>query len=100
MKQETRQWAWAALFYGSWAIACIFTYLRVTEHLGQEWGAFVVLWLGIAITASVRLSRMRLTETMLSVYKAGVETARVQHAEREEMMERIKEASVQGNGKE
>jgi hypothetical protein len=92
MKQETRQWVIAALFYGSWAVAIILTFLRVTERLGQQWGALIILFMGVAIAAAVRLSRMRLTETMIQVYRAGVETARVQSEERDEMEQRIMNA--------
>lgn len=95
MKQESRQRLWTVVFYGSWVLAGVFAWLRVSGTVGQEWGVVTVLWLGFAISAAVRLSRMRLTETMLSVYRAGVETARVQKEERDEMEHRIMEASAQ-----
>jgi predicted PhzF superfamily epimerase YddE/YHI9 len=89
MRQETRQWVWSALFYGGFAAAIALTALRVADVLPMQWGSTVILALGVAITAAVRLSRMRLTEAMLSVYRAGVETARVQKEEREDMEARI-----------
>lgn len=94
MKQETRQWVWAALCYGMWGVATILTYLRVNGTLEQEWGATIILTMGVAIAAAIRLSRMRLTDTMIDVYRAGVETARVQHIEREDMERRIMEAAA------
>ncbi|HVX91159.1 MAG TPA: hypothetical protein VHC20_06075 [Candidatus Paceibacterota bacterium] len=95
MKQETHQRLWSVVFYGSWLAAGVFAWLRVIGTVGQEWGAVTVLLLGFAISAAVRLSRMRLTQTMLDVYRAGVETARVQKIERDEMESRIMEASAQ-----
>jgi hypothetical protein len=96
MKQETRQWAWGAVFYGSFAVAFVIACLRIAGHVGPEWGVTVIVFMGIGIAAAVRLSRMRLTETMLSVYKAGVESARAQQSEREELERRIIEASREG----
>lgn len=96
MKQETREWALSALLYGMWGLAVLLTYMRINGSLGQEWGATIILCMGVAIAAAVRLSRMKLTATMLEVYRAGIETARVQHEERAEMEKRIKEASSAG----
>lgn len=95
MKQETRQWVWGAVFYGSFAVAFILAFLRITERLDQQWGVLVIVCMGVGISAAVRLSRMRLTATMLEVYRAGVETARVQKEEREDMEARIMEAPAQ-----
>jgi hypothetical protein len=95
MKQETREWVWSVLFYGSFTLAALLTFARITERVDQEWGGLILLFIGIAIAASVRLSRMRLTQTMLDVYRAGVETARIQKIERDDMERRIMEASAQ-----
>lgn len=95
MKQETRQWLASVVFYGCWTVAIVLTYFRTAGQLGQEWGALIVVFMGVAISAGIRLSRMRLTETMLEVYRAGVETARIQKIERDDMERRIMEASAQ-----
>jgi hypothetical protein len=96
MKQETRQWVWSLTFYGSFAIAFLLAFLRINGTLGQQWGATVILAMGVGIAAAVRLSRMRLTETMLQVYRAGIESAAAQREERVEMERRIIEASKEG----
>jgi hypothetical protein len=96
MKQEQRQWFWSVVFYGGFAVAIILAWLRINGTLGQEWGATVLLAEGFAIAAAVRLSRMRLTETMLQVYRAGVESARAQHEERLDMEKRIRDAAREG----
>lgn len=96
MKQETRQWAATVVFYGSFIAAFVLGYLRVTETIGQEWGATVILCMGVGIAAAVHLSRMRLTETMIQVYRAGVDSAKAQQDERRELEQRIIEASKEG----
>lgn len=96
MKQETRQWAATVVFYGSFVAAFVLAYLRVTEQIGQEWGVTVIVCMGVGIAAAVRLSRQRLTETMLQVYRAGVESAKAQQDERRELEARIIEASKEG----
>lgn len=96
MKQETRQWVWSLVFYGAFVVAFLLAYLRITGTLGQEWGASIILAMGVGIAAAVRLSRMKLTETMLQVYRAGIESAKVQEQERVEMERRIIEASKEG----
>lgn len=96
MKQETRQWVASAVFYGSFAVAFLLAYLRITEVIPQQWGVSVIVCMGIGIAAAVRLSRMRLTQTMLDVYRAGVESAKAQQDERREMEARIIQASKEG----
>lgn len=98
MKQETRQWITAAVAYGSWAAAVVLTYLRLAGWLPMQYGTIVILCIGFAMAAGIKLSRMRLTETMIEVYRAGVETARVQREERDEMERRIIEAHDHHNG--
>lgn len=94
MKQETRQWITAVVAYGSWIIAVALTYARLSGWLPMQYGTIVVLFIGFAMAAGIKLSRMRLTSTMLDVYRAGVETARVQKEEREEMERRIIDAGA------
>lgn len=84
MKQETREAVWQAAFWLGWAAAGLIAALRVTEQVGAEWGALSILFIGVSIAAAVHLSRMKLTETMIAVYRAGIESARVQEAERQE----------------
>lgn len=96
MKQETRQRIASVVFYGSFVAAFLLAYLRINGTLGQQWGATVILAMGVGIAAAVRLSRMKLTETMLQVYRAGIESASAQEAERAEMERRIIEASKEG----
>ena len=92
MKQETRQWVTAVIAYGSWLIAAFLTFLRTTDVLSQQYSMVIVLLIGFGVSAGVKLSRMRLTATMLSVYAAGIETANAQRAEREDMESRITDA--------
>lgn len=89
MKQETRQWATAFVSWGSWLVAAFLTFLRTTGNLPQQYSMVIVLLIGFGVAAGVKLSRMRLTATMLMVYQAGVETARVQKEERDDMEQRI-----------
>lgn len=92
MKQETRQWLAATIAYGGWTVAVVLTYLRTTEVLAMRFSMLIILVIGIAMAAGIKLSRMRLTATMLDVYRAGVETARIQKEEREDMERRIIDA--------
>lgn len=84
MKQETRQWATAAVAYGGWALAVILTWLRVTERLPMQYGTVIVLCIGVAIGAGVKLSRMRLAATMTAVFQAGILAAEQRQKERDD----------------
>lgn len=87
MKQETREWVWSLIFWSGWFGACLVAALRVTGALSQEWGVTVIVFVGLAIAAAVRLSRMKMTATMVAVFEAGAQAAQVQ---RDETEERIK----------
>jgi CHASE2 domain-containing sensor protein len=84
MKQETRQHVTAAVAYGCWAAAVVLTWFRVTERLPMQYGTVIVLLIGIAMGAGVKLSRMRLTATMLAAFQAGMFAAEQRAQEREE----------------
>lgn len=84
MKQETKQVLTAVIAYGSWLVAVVLTLLRSTESIPAELSMIIVLVIGVAMAAGIKLSRMRLTATMLAVFRAGVDAAREQEAERQE----------------
>lgn len=94
MKQESREWAWSLLFWSSWAGACLIATLRVTNTLPQEWGAATIVLIGTAIFSAIRLSRMKLTATMIAVFEAGAMAAQVQQDETEQ---RIKASIRKGS---
>lgn len=84
MKQETRQVVTACTAYGSWAIAGLISWLRVTETIEQRWTVLVVFAMGVAIAAGIKLSRMRLTATMTAVFQAGILAAEQRQKERDD----------------
>lgn len=89
MKQETREWVAWVTSWGAWIVAATLTFLRSTQTIGAQYSMVIVLLIGVAMAAGIKLSRMRLTATMLDVYRAGIETAKVQKEERDEMERRI-----------
>ncbi len=84
MKQETRQWLTACVAYVCWAIAGLIAWLRVIEAIEQRWTVLVVVFMGVAIAAGVKLSRMRLAATMTEVFRAGILAAEQRQLERDE----------------
>lgn len=84
MKQETRQWLAALTAYGSWTLAVILTWLRLTEVLDQRFGVLVILLIGVAMAGGIKLSRMRLAATMTAVFQAGILAAEQRQRERDE----------------
>lgn len=57
-----------------WSTALIII-LRAFDTLPQQLGSFALLTLGIAVAASLALSRMRLAETITSVFHVGLQSA-------------------------
>lgn len=74
-----------ALAASCWTATALLTALRATEILPMAMGSLVVFTIGVAITATMVRSRMRLTETIVKVFVAGMtagETAAIRRAEK------------------
>lgn len=100
--EKFKRAATAFIAWGSWlAVALVFLYATVNYNpnkgeFAPQWVGFTFIALiGVAIAAGNALGRHKLSDTMLKVYRAGVETARLQSEERKEMESRIMEASAQ-----
>lgn len=76
MKEEARYWLTAFLAYGSWAAAIVLTFLRLSDYLDAQYGTAVIFLIGVAMASGIKLSRMRLTATMIAVFQAGAEATR------------------------
>lgn len=64
-----------ALAHVGWWGAFLFTVLAVRGDVSRPIGTIVIMFVGIAIAASLSLSRMRLTDTITSVFEAGLSAA-------------------------
>lgn len=60
----------------AWVGATILVALRASEWIGQRWMGAAVLLVGVAIAASVSLTRMRLARTIEQVFDAGIMLSR------------------------
>ncbi|MEU3052297.1 hypothetical protein [Streptomyces griseus] len=58
-----------------WWGTVIIVLLRATEIIPPQWGLIAVLTIGIAVTASLSLSRMRFAKTIAGVFQTGLTTA-------------------------
>ncbi|MFJ9413016.1 PAS domain-containing protein [Streptomyces sp. NPDC101227] len=58
----------------------VLTVLRTTDVLPMQAGSLIVLVIGVAIAASLALSRMRLSDTIITVFEAGLKAATVLQA--------------------
>lgn len=59
---------------GWWSTVCVVT-LRTFDILPQSAGSIALLTLGLGVTASLGLSRMRLGETISQVFQVGLQSA-------------------------
>lgn len=85
MKQETRQWITAFLMWSAWSAAVALSFLRATDTVDQQYGSAVFVLIGLALACGIKLSRMRLTATMVAVFEAGIAAAEAREAERREL---------------
>lgn len=70
------------LLVGGWLTTITLVTLRSVGDLGTQWGSLVILTAGVAIAATVTRSRMRLKDTILETYKAGLDATRITSEEK------------------
>jgi hypothetical protein len=75
MAEDDRRKASLVLAYGGWLSSGVIVMLRAVEVVPTAWGSTALLTIGVAIAASLARSRMRLTDTIVGVFEAGVRTA-------------------------
>lgn len=79
LSENTRRRVAATLAHGGWWGALLLTGMHVST-LGPDtprsFGVVIVLFIGVAIAASLARSRMRLTDTITAVFQTGLEVSR------------------------
>lgn len=83
IREERRRTLTLVLALVGWWGALALCFLQVTEIIEQDLSVVVILCVGVAISAGLSLSRMRLAETMKNVFSAGYSSA----GEREDIRE-------------
>lgn len=58
--------------YVTWVAAAAITWFRVTGSLDERWAVVVIFLIGVAVSLSVKLSRLRLTAAITAVFQAGL----------------------------
>lgn len=72
LREENRRTAALFAAVAGWGGALLLAILRVADVIPQDMSVFIVLLIGIAISAGLSLTRSRLERTMIGVFKAGV----------------------------
>lgn len=74
IKEEHRRMGALVLVNVGWWGALLVMVLRVTGHAPQSLGVVAAVLIGVAISAGLSLSRMRLMKTIQEVFKAGYDS--------------------------
>lgn len=57
----------------AWIAAIVLAVLRAAETIGTNWGSFAILAIGVAIAATISLSRQRLAHIVVEAFQKGLE---------------------------
>lgn len=75
LRDERRYTLTLALAHLGWWSTAVIVALRAAELLPGELGTISIFTIGLAVAASLSLSRMRLTDTITGVFQAGLTTS-------------------------
>lgn len=80
VREDFRRRATYTVVVGAWVGTIVGSYLRATDTIEIHWNSVIVTLMGVAIAATMALSRMRLASTISGVFDAGLKVATAMQA--------------------
>lgn len=82
MNQELSLRVAQTIAFVSWTAAGVLAALRLGEYIGPQWTTVAILLLAVAMASALKVSRMRMTQTLIEVFQAGAHAADSRRAEK------------------